>query len=1003
MDKCVTISVIVPVYNGKQGLKRSMDSILAQTYRDFEIIIVDDHSMDGTMEYIDLHYGNITDINIFYIRNDVRLGFGASGNIGISNANGEYVAFHNPDTWWPADKLEKQIAYMQNTLEPIGAVYGITEYKRNWGSEYSPRETLGITHKAGDIYFALLLESFIGLETLLVRKDILYTIGGFTEDMPALEDYDLVIRVAKACHIGFLDEILALKQEPDTNPETVSDEKIKERMSAHFYLMKLYREDLKKFDMKKRKFEAVYEEAEDCGKRYLFFQTVPILLEDQDYVPYVQEKIQILNPSSNPEQVETRDISGVLACTGCMACLNGCPVDAIYMDCDAEGFLVPVIDTEKCIQCGKCRAICPVCNEISDKGVLLPDDCYAVMGKTEIRKKSSSGGVFGILAENILAEGGCVAGAVWNENWQVKHIVSDNRDDIERMRSSKYVQSNIGETYRKVKALLEEEKQVLFTGCACQIAGLKCYLEKDYDNLLTVEVVCHGVPSQEVFNSYIQDFENVEYISFRDKDIFGWNSGLYVRYQNGKEYRGGRDDAYMFGFLNDWFLRKSCYDCKFKNKKYGDMMIGDFWGINQIPDFDDGLGTSFVALNTKKGAERLEKIREQFEKITCLRTSHAVQCNKCISESVSMPACRELFFARWREKQDTAMAIEAVKEQIHFDIAVVVLWSINYGNALTNYALYRYLQKQGKSVVILDDCVKPQKQFKEFAKKHYFLSSEYFPAFQYDMLNHSCEIFVVGSDQTWNCQIYAEDWNYFYLDFVTDKRRKVSYSASFGTPEGAALTELRKKFLERFHAVSVREEFGVELCENLYGIHAQRVLDPVFLLEKKDYEELTEKTPISEEEPYIITYLLNPTEEKRRVCLEVQKNLGGIKLINMIDAYQGEEDYNRKVLECDNIKADLSVEEWLYCMNHSKFVITDSFHGTCFAMIFEKDFITFKARETARFEIFEGYPEIRGRILEEGADHDVEELVSAIDYSKIRRRLESEKESSKQFIRENIL
>lgn len=1003
MDSYAAVSIIVPVYNAKDGLKRCIDSILKQTYRDFEIIIVDDCSTDETMEYIDLHYGDITDIDIIYIRNESRLGFGASANIGISNAKGSYIAFHAPDAWWPSDKLEKQVSYLQNERNTSSAIYGVTEYVKNWGSEYCPRETLGMNYKAGDIYFALLSENSIGLESLLIQKDALYTIGGFAEDMPALEDYEFVIRMAKAANISFLDETLAVKYETNKMSEAPEEEIIQNRIAAHFCLMELYQEDLKKFDMKKRKFETVYEEADQCGMRHLFFQAVPALLKDADYVPCLQDKIWRLHPSSNPEQVETKDISGVTACTGCMACLNGCPVDAIHMECDIEGFLVPVIDAERCIRCGRCKEICPVCNEIADKGVLLPNECYAIMGKTEIRRNSSSGGVFGILAESILAEGGYVAGVVWNKDWQVEHIVSDDRNDVERMRSSKYVQSNIGVTYRKIKALLESGKQVLFTGCACQTAGLKCYLGKEYDTLLLAEVVCHGVPSQAVFDAYIRDIDEVDHISFRDKTIFGWNPGLYIRYRNGGEYKGQRDDSYLFGFLNNWFLRKSCYECKFKNKKYSDIVIGDFWGIRQIPGFDDGWGTSFVTVNTAKGAEHLEKIRSRFEKITCLRTSHAVQNNRCISESVSMPACRELFFSQWSRKQDTAWAIEAVKAQIHFDIALVVLWSMNYGNALTNYALYCYLQKQGKHVVILDDCIKPQKQFREFAQRHYTLSSEYFPAFRYDMLNHSCETFVVGSDQTWNSQIYEEDWNYFYLDFAAENRKKVSYASSFGTPEGAMASERGREFLKRFHAVSVREGFGVGLCENLYEIKAQKVLDPVFLLEKEDYEALAEKIQVKEKEPYIITYLLNPTVEKRKMCLEVQARLGGIRMINMIDAYGGGADYSRKILECDHIKADLSVEEWLCYMRYSEFVITDSFHGTCFAMIFEKNFITFKARETARFENFKNYAEIRSRILEDGTDHDIGGLIAAIDYSKVKRELLAEKKKSEQFIKENIL
>lgn len=1002
LEKHAAVSVIIPVYNKKQGLKRCMDSILAQTYRDFEIIIVDDCSTDATMEYIDSHYGNVADVNIFYIRNDVRLGFGASANLGISSANGDYIAFHNSDIYWPCDKLKKQISFMNEQGSGTDAVYGITEYQRDWGNTYRPQETLSMAYKAGDIYFALLREPMIGLETLLVRKELLFAVGGFTEQICALEDYDLTIRIAKKCPVAFMDEILAVKQEEDCR-ET-AEEKVMDRLAAHIYLMKLYQEDLKKFGMKERKFEAVYEEADFCGKRHLFFQLAPVLLEDPDYVPYIQEKIRLLHPSSNPEPAAAKDISGVLACTGCLACLNRCPADAIHTGYDPEGFLIPVIDTEKCIQCGKCREVCPVCNEIADRGVLLPDDCYAVMGKTQIRRESSSGGVFGMLAEYILKEGGYVAGAVWNDEGQIEHIVSDQMKDVERMRSSKYVQSNMGEICREIETLLQAGKMVLFSGCGCQTAGLKCYLGKDYDNLILVEVVCHGIPSQAVFDSCLCDRDNIGSISFRDKSVFGWNTGLYIRYKDGTEYRSGKNDAYMFGFLNNWTLRKSCYDCKFKNKKYSDILLGDFWGIGQLPDYDDGLGTSFVALNTNKGAKCLEKIRGQFEKIICLRTAYAQQYNMCISNSVKMPACRELFFEQWKKSRDGAAAVAAVKEQLHFDIALIVLWSTNYGNALTNYALYRYLCRQGKSVVILDNySVRPKDQFGEFAAEHYLLSSMYFPDFQYGMLNHSCETFVVGSDQCWNDRLHEEGWDYFYLDFVSDDRKKVSYAASFGRPEGAAPKKRGQKLFGRFQAVSVREEFGVELFEKSYGIAAQKVVDPVFLLEKEDYEELMENVKTVEEEPFIAAYLLNPTEEKRKFCLSLQKSLGNMKLVNIIDAYKGEEDYNRKILEYDNIRAGLLIEEWLYYMSRSRFIITDSFHGTCFAMIFEKDFITFRARESARFETFMKYPEIGGRILEEGCERDFGKLAEAIDYSKISPFLKAEKERSKQFIADHIL
>lgn len=996
------VSVIIPTYNRKHTLKRCIDSVLSQTYRNFEIIIVDDCSTDGTSEYVQELYGDVTDINIVYVRNDNNVGAGACRNIGVSYANGEFIAFHDSDDEWYPDKLAKQMERFLKCNHKVGAVY-CSFYMNGENSVSYPPVNVDIMHKSGHVFNMLLINPLVGMITLIVRKSIFVELGGFNEQLNSLEDYELTIRIAQKYDIILVDEVLAVAYESENSV----GKREKDKLITQFLIMEQYSRELAIAGLKKRKFEYVYKEACEYQQEAFFCNCVMQFSKDEDYLAYAREKWNVLYPSSHPEQISTKDISGVSMCTGCMACYNACPVNAISEGYDKEGFLVPVVDENKCIQCGRCKEVCPVCNET--QGLAVPGECYAVMSSKEIRKNSSSGGVFKVLADKILEENGYVCSAVWSDNWQVEHIVSNDKKDIERMMSSKYVQSKMGETYAQIKALLEEGKKVLFTGCSCQVAGLKRYLQKEYENLLLADVVCHGVPSPKVFDSYLKDKEKIEEISFRNKEKFGWSTGIYIKYDNGLEYTERKQDSYLFGFLGNWTLRNSCYECKFKNKKYSDLSLGDFWGVNQIHQFDDGMGTSFVTLNTTKGALFFKEVLPQFEQIVGLQTEAAKHFNPCISQSVSKPICRELFFEEWNKstKEDLAEVIQAVKNRVQFDIALVYMWGINYGNALTNYALHTYLQSQGKKIVVLDNycSLVPVKQFKKFAEEHYCLSSQYFPDYDYQMLNECCNSFVVGSDQNWNygyAQYYKYN-NYFMLDFVEDQKKKTSYATSFGNPEAAVPATIGKVLYNRFEAISVREKFAVDLCHDMYGVDAKWVLDPVFLLNKSDYEKMLADTTVEEKEPYIAVYFLNPSPEKREMCLKLQQKLGGIKIINMMDANLRNADYCLKTLEYDNIKIDLTVEEWLAYLYHAEYVITDSYHGTCFSMIFEKNFATIKNRESARFETFALLGEVHDRILENGASYDVNELVKDIDYQSVKEMLEVEKEKSKEFIRKHIL
>lgn len=1000
------VSVVIPTYNRKHTLKRCIDSVLNQTYKNYEIIIVDDCSTDGTMEYVEAEYGAISDINIVYVRNDNNLGAAGSRNAGVSYANGEYIAFHDSDDEWLPDKLEKQMLRFIECDIRVGAVY--CPFYMNGADKYIyPPTWLDLSRKSGYVFYTLLLDPLIGMITMVVRKSVFLEVGGFREQLNSLEDYELTIRIAQKYAIDLVDEVLAVAYESENSV----GKRNKEKIATQCFIMDSYHDALEMAGLKRQKFEKVYREACSYGYEEFFLECVMTLFQDEDYQAYARGKWDIIHPSSHPEQISTCDISEVSACTGCMACYNVCPVGAVCQGYSEEGFLVPIIDYEKCTQCGRCKAACPVCNET--QGMALPDECYAVMGSREIRKQSSSGGVFKTLADEILDGGGYVAGAVWNDEWQVVHIVSDKLEDVERMMSSKYVQSNIGDVYQQIKSILDQDKKVLFTGCACQVAGLKRYLGREYDNLLLADVVCHGVPSQQVFDAHLDKGEDIAEISFRKKSVFGWESGLYIKYRDGEEYTGyttgDAEDPYMFGFLKNWTLRKSCYDCKFKNKKYSDLSLGDFWGINSLFQFDDGMGTSFVTLNTSKGAHLLKGLLPKFEKIISCETQSAERFNPCIGKPVKETKFRDIFFGEWkvRDGRTVTQVIQSTKDKVHYDVAIACMWGINYGNAITNYALYTFLKAQGQRVVMLDNycSLTPINQFETFAKEHYILSSEFFTDYDYKTLNECCDTFVVGSDQTWN-YAYAEYYrygNYFLLDFVEDHKKKISYAASFGMAEATTPIEVGQKLYPRFQAISVREEFGIDLCRNPYGVDAKWVLDPVFLLGKEEYDALLCDTPVQEKEPYIAAYLLNPTEKKRNLCLQLQKELGGIKLVNIVDANLREPDYCLRVLEYDNIKSGLCVEEWLSYLRNAAYVITDSFHGTCFSIIFGKNFASIKNRESTRFHTFTSIPELAGKVLGDNDQVSMKELLNDIDYDAVNKRLADDIAKSRQFIWENIL
>lgn len=299
-------------------------------------------------------------------------------------------------------------------------------------------------------------------------------------------------------------------------------------------------------------------------------------------------------------------------CCGCGACQNICPKNAISMVLENDGFRYPHIDEEKCINCGLCKNVCPVLN-LKKEDENLPDT-YACYNKNEkIRMESSSGGMFSLIAEEVLNQNGVIFGAAFDENLEVKHIKIEIKEDLRLLMGSKYLQSDTDKTFREAKEFLEKGKKVFYTGTPCQIEGLKSFLRKDYENLLCGDLICHGVPSKNIFDKYIKNIgEKIKKVYFRDKENKGWNNyQVLIQTENKKIYEDHEKDEFMNEFLSDRYLRESCYNCKFKKKhRISDFTFADFWGINNIaPEMNDEKGTSLLFVNSNKGKEIFEKLK----------------------------------------------------------------------------------------------------------------------------------------------------------------------------------------------------------------------------------------------------------------------------------------------------------------------------------------------------------------------------------------------------------
>lgn len=336
-------------------------------------------------------------------------------------------------------------------------------------------------------------------------------------------------------------------------------------------------------------------------------------------------------------------------CSGCTACMNACPTAAITMQEDNEGFLYPVINEYTCINCGLCRKVCSW-EHPKYVGEENPMVLASVLKDKAERQRSTSGGGFYAIAEWIVKHGGIVYGAAFDDNLQLHHIGVETTEGLQKLRGSKYLQSELGAIFKDVERNLKAGRWCYFTGTGCQIAGLKAYLRKDYPTLVTSDLVCHGVPSQKLFNEHISYMEkkyNDKVVTYQFRDYKMGGGCETCGFANRKPVIKPSYvlSPYLYSFMYGYTYRYSCYKCPYAHvPRQGDITLADFWGVQYYyPKFDRSNGVSLLLLNTPKGQEIWDRIKGDCS-FEVSNVKDASKYNGNLIHPSDMPAIRRSVF-----------------------------------------------------------------------------------------------------------------------------------------------------------------------------------------------------------------------------------------------------------------------------------------------------------------------------------------------------------------------
>ena len=682
-------------------------------------------------------------------------------------------------------------------------------------------------------------------------------------------------------------------------------------------------------------------------------------------------------------------------CNGCSACYNVCPVKAITMQENKEGFLYPQIDNDKCTNCGLCVKSCSALNTkyLNNKN----PNCYAYMAPDDIRLKSASGGVFAMLAKYFIQNEGYICGAVWNNEWQVEHIVSNSMQDIEKMQSSKYVQSNIKNCYCEIKTLLNNGKNVLFSGTPCQVAGLKSYLGKTYSNLFCVDIICHGVPSPKVFRKYLNENFNVKEltsINFRPKQLYGWCCKIMELKTINKTIN---KTEYYEMFLKNVLHRKNCYTCQFnKLPRQGDITIGDFWGIKK--KYNDRKGTSVILLNNNDKGKQLFNILEKEAKLMKkMPLKKAIKRNENIIQPSQLHKNRDEFY----KNIDRMSMNESIKYVLKdkCDCMILSLWStVNFGAALTSLGVKCLVEKLGYSAKTINYVPELGRGYKnsfseKFGKKYLNLTNEIENYNDLIELNRYCKNFIVGSDQLWNDYVMRTHHDrltefIYLLDFVQNGSKRISYATSFGNNHDLTKKELFKHFYSQFNAISVRENYATEILKSDYNIDSKTLIDGAFHIPQNLLNTMTnEYDNCYKDSEYCLYFNLKNFNYpwQRNIANKISEKLGlPLKIVNI-----------------DN---NMLVEEWLSLIKNAKFVMSNSYHAIVFAIRFNVPFVQLaSANAQDRFEmLFEFLNTPNNSIFEFDTNLDFEKIFVDRNWNDINSKIEFKIQEAEEWLKKEL-
>lgn len=605
-----------------------------------------------------------------------------------------------------------------------------------------------------------------------------------------------------------------------------------------------------------------------------------------------------------------------------------------------------------------------------------------------ILNKSTSGGMFAELARYVFSQNGIVCGCTMErveEGFDIKHIYIENEKDLYKLQGSKYVQSKLGDTLKRAKDFLEQGRLVLYSGTPCQIAGLKTILNnKEYDNLLTVDLSCTGTPSLKIFNDYIKFLENkykqqIINFEFRNKEILGWTCGnAIITFKNGKQkIIYNNVSSYLNLFINKKIQTNKCQNCQYAGlERVSDITLADAWGIEQeYPQllkekFNKDIGISLILINSEKGKLFFNVVRDKlvFQEINInkmikynnpLNSFYKKQIDTRFLEEYSKHGYKGLenlfryFLGKkyyyYVIKNHTPKFVKNVinvfiNKHKNVDCLLMTFYCLsNYGSLLTAYALQKTIHKLGYSTKLIH-YGNPCGYGKSFIKKHLFLTKKCVNLKDFIGLNKIADNFILGSDNLINLD--TNSFNFVaqnLFNYTEENKKRIMISGSMGSWNGATKNQedhnYIKELFNRFDYLSTREEYGKDVLKTVFNCESDWINDPVFYLEKEDYFELIKGV----KEDYnnkIMQYILYPT----------------IKTDSIVDFYR--QKLEAKVVKFegnDNVKyfsihKGKKLENWLAAIINSKLIITDSFHCVAFALIFNKPFVCIKnTHATVRF------------------------------------------------------